>query len=33
MKINVEYIKSEEVLQRIGNMFFTKKQMKDMQEV
>lgn len=32
MKINIKQIKSEEILQRFGNKFFTKEQLKIIRE-
>lgn len=32
MKINIKQIKSEEILQRFGNRFFTKEQLKTIRE-
>lgn len=32
MKINIKQIKSEEILQRFGNKFFTKEQLKTIRE-
>lgn len=33
MKINIRQIKSEEILQRFGNKFFTKEQVKELRSL